>query len=84
MLSSVDSRMTCGVTVGRTARADCRVFCSTGILSTAGVLQLKRIVGRGYDALRYDSANVLGQAFRRRLADCGRRIRGLPPVWNVP
>jgi GT2 family glycosyltransferase len=38
----------------------------------------------GLAALRTSVAAVLGETTARRLADWGRRIRGLPPVWDVP
>ena len=38
----------------------------------------------GFAALRTAFAAVLGETMARRLADWGRRIRGLPPVWDVP
>ena len=38
----------------------------------------------GFAALRTAVAAVLGETMARRLADWGRRIRGLPPVWDVP
>jgi len=37
-----------------------------------------------FAALRTAIAAVLGEIKARRLADWGRRIRGLPPVWDVP
>jgi GT2 family glycosyltransferase len=38
----------------------------------------------GFAALRTAAAAVLGETTARRLADWGRRIRGLPPVWSLP
>ena len=38
----------------------------------------------GFAAIRTAVAAVLGEATARRLADWVRRIRGLPPVWDVP
>lgn len=38
----------------------------------------------GFAALRTAVAAVLGETTARRLADRVRRIRGLPPVWDVP
>ena len=38
----------------------------------------------GFAALRTAVAGVLGETTARRLSDWGRRIRGLPPVWDVP
>ena len=38
----------------------------------------------GFAALRTAIAAVLGETTARRLADWGRRMRGLPPVWSVP
>jgi len=35
-------------------------------------------------ALRSVVGRLLGESLARRVADCGRRIRGLPPVWSVP
>ena len=37
-----------------------------------------------FAAIRSGLAAVLGESVTRRLADLGRRIRGLPPVWSVP
>jgi glycosyltransferase involved in cell wall biosynthesis len=37
----------------------------------------------GFAALRTAGAAVVGETIARRLADCGRRIRGLPPVWHL-
>ncbi len=48
----------------------------TSLLSECGEL--------GFAALRTAAAAVLGETTARRLADWGRRIRGLPPVWDVP
>lgn len=38
----------------------------------------------GFAALRTAVSAVLGDTTARRVADWGRRIRGLPPVWDVP
>jgi hypothetical protein len=38
----------------------------------------------GFAAIRTAVAAVLGEPTARRLADWVRRIRGLPPVWDVP
>jgi len=38
----------------------------------------------GFAALRTAIATVLGETAARRLANRGRRIRGLPPVWDMP
>jgi GT2 family glycosyltransferase len=48
----------------------------TSLLSECGEL--------GFAALRTGAAAVLGETTARRLADCGRQIRGLPPVWDLP
>ena len=38
----------------------------------------------GFAAIRTFVAAVLGETTARRLADWGRWVRGLPPVWDVP
>jgi GT2 family glycosyltransferase len=38
----------------------------------------------GFAALRTAAAAVLGETTARRLADWGRQVRGLPPVWDLP
>jgi hypothetical protein len=48
----------------------------TSLLSEFGEL--------GFAALRTAAAAVLGETTARRLADWGRQIRGLPPVWDLP
>ena len=48
----------------------------TSLLSELGEL--------GFAAVRTAAAAVLGETTARRMADWGRQIRGLPPVWNLP
>jgi hypothetical protein len=48
----------------------------TSLLSELGEL--------GFAAVRTAAAAVLGETTARRMADWGRQIRGLPPVWDSP
>ena len=45
---------------------------------------LSEIVELGFAALRTAVSAALGETTARRVADWGRQIRGLPPVWDLP
>jgi len=76
--------MTFGGTSKRKPWVNVREFRRARRLHGVRVSPLSQCREWGFAALRCVASAVLGESLARRLADCGRRIRGLPPVWRVP
>jgi len=75
--------MTFGGTSKRSPLINVREFGRARRKHGIRVSPLHRCREWAFAALRSGLAAVVGDSLARRLADCGRRIRGLPPVWSV-
>lgn len=76
--------MTFGGTSKRNPLANLKEFRRAQRLHGIQLSPLQRSREWAFAALRSGTAAVLGESVARRLADWGRRARGLPPIWSVP
>lgn len=76
--------MTFGGTSKRSPLVNVREFGRARRLHGVRVSPLSLCRAWGFAAVRCGAAAVLGDSLARRLADWGRRMRGLPPVWSMP
>ncbi len=76
--------MTFGGKSKRSPLVNAQEFCRARRLHSVRTSLLSECAEWGFAALRTAVSAVLGKTTARRVADWGRRIRGLPPVWDVP
>lgn len=76
--------MTFGGASKRSPLVNVREFSRARRLHGVRVSPLSLCREWGFAAARCGVAAVMGELVARRLADWGRRVRGLPPVWRVP